>query len=270
MDLVEQHRSTIVFANSRGLAEKLTARLNEIHEFRINNAPSGSESADESESIATSDADTTGEFADISRQHNRFEGATSVLARAHHGSVSKDQRSLIEEDLKTGRLRCVVATSSLELGIDMGHVDLVVQVESPPSTSSGLQRVGRAGHQVGEVSIGRMYPKHRGDVRDAAVISEQMLAGRLEPLAIPANPLDILAQHTISAAAAEDVDVEAWFDTLRRSAPFRNLPRSAYDAVLDLLAGRYPSDEFAHLRPRVVWDRETGTLQARPGRFGWP
>ncbi len=265
VDLVEQHRSTIVFANSRGLAEKLTARLNEIHEFRVNNAPSASEDPDETESIATADAATTGEFADISRQHNRFEGATSVLARAHHGSVSKDQRSLIEEDLKTGRLRCVVATSSLELGIDMGHVDLVVQVESPPSASSGLQRVGRAGHQVGEVSIGRMYPKHRGDVRDAAVISEQMLAGRLEPLAIPANPLDILAQHTISAAAAEDVDVEAWFDTLRRSAPFRNLPRSAYDAVLDLLAGRYPSDEFAHLRPRVVWDRETGTLQARPG-----
>ena len=265
VDLVEQHRSTIVFANSRGLAEKLTARLNEIHEFRINNAPAGSDNPDETEPIAAADAGTTGEFADISRQHNRFEGAASVLARAHHGSVSKDQRSLIEEDLKTGRLRCVVATSSLELGIDMGHVDLVVQVESPPSASSGLQRVGRAGHQVGEVSIGRMYPKHRGDVRDAAVISEQMLAGRLEPLAIPANPLDILAQHTISAAAAADVDVEAWFDTLRRSAPFRNLPRSAYDAVLDLLAGRYPSDEFAHLRPRVVWDRETGTLQARPG-----
>ncbi|WP_345311061.1 ATP-dependent helicase [Kocuria gwangalliensis] len=265
VDLVEQHRSTIVFANSRGLAEKLTARLNEIHEFRLNNAPPGTEDPEQAESIATTDAETTGEFADISRQHNRFEGATSVLARAHHGSVSKDQRSLIEEDLKTGRLRCVVATSSLELGIDMGHVDLVVQVESPPSASSGLQRVGRAGHQVGEVSIGRMYPKHRGDVRDAAVISEQMLAGRLEPLAVPANPLDILAQHTVSTAAAEDVDVEAWFDTLRRCAPFRNLPRSAYDAVLDLLAGRYPSDEFAHLRPRVVWDRETGTLQARPG-----
>ena len=205
------------------------------------------------------------EPAAIPRQSNRHEGASPVLARAHHGSVSKDQRSLIEEDLKTGRLRCVVATSSLELGIDMGHVDLVVQIESPPSAASGLQRVGRAGHQVGEVSIGRIYPKHRGDVRDAAVIAEQMLAGNLEPLSVPANPLDILAQQTVSAVAAEDVDVEAWYDTVRRSAPFRSLPRSAYDAVLDLLAGRYPSDEFAQLRPRLVWDRETGTLQARPG-----
>ncbi|MDR7373240.1 ATP-dependent Lhr-like helicase [Kocuria rhizophila] len=343
VDLVEAHRSTIVFANSRGLAEKLTARLNEIHEFRMENAaeqsPVGERSGDP---VAVGDAlnhlfaesarraageegagpegpngfavegdDTPGtpgapsdgpgrhgrapdhaapfgapgdgtgapdgpggvarpatddrEPAAIPRQSNRHEGASPVLARAHHGSVSKDQRSLIEEDLKTGRLRCVVATSSLELGIDMGHVDLVVQIESPPSAASGLQRVGRAGHQVGEVSIGRIYPKHRGDVRDAAVIAEQMLAGNLEPLSVPANPLDILAQQTVSAVAAEDVDVEAWYDTVRRSAPFRSLPRSAYDAVLDLLAGRYPSDEFAQLRPRLVWDRETGTLQARPG-----
>ncbi|RLZ03629.1 ATP-dependent helicase [Kocuria tytonicola] len=352
VDLVEAHRSTIVFANSRGLAEKLTARLNEIHEFRLENAAEQStgggregsgdpvavgdalnhlfaesarraSGAEDTESegpsfegpapegpafegngtTATSGAasadgsrrhgrapddvpqsgtpgDGTGapddpggvvpsggerEPAAIPRQSNRHEGASPVLARAHHGSVSKDQRSLIEEDLKTGRLRCVVATSSLELGIDMGHVDLVVQIESPPSAASGLQRVGRAGHQVGEVSIGRIYPKHRGDVRDAAVIAEQMLQGNLEPLSVPANPLDILAQQTVSAVAAEDVDVEAWYDTVRRSAPFRSLPRSAYDAVLDLLAGRYPSDEFAQLRPRLVWDRETGTLQARPG-----
>ena len=306
VDLVETHRSTIVFANSRGLSEKLTARLNEIHEFRVDNARS--EAAEPSDRGAPADAalpggpgpddpggtaplqasDAIRDYlagrdggrngtpaggaapavpapAEIARQHNRYEGAPSVLARAHHGSVSKDQRSLIEEDLKTGRLRCVVATSSLELGIDMGHVDLVIQIESPFSASSGLQRVGRAGHRVGEVSIGRIYPKHRGDVRDAAVISEQMLAGRLEPLAVPANPLDILAQQTVSAVAAQDVDVEAWFDTLRRCAPFRSLPRSAYDAVLDLLAGRYPSDEFAHLKPRVVWDRQTGMLQARPG-----
>ncbi|GEC98135.1 hypothetical protein KVA01_02900 [Kocuria varians] len=282
VDLVEAHRSTIVFANSRGLAEKLTARLNEIHEFRTENAQPGP--GGDREPIAVGDA--LGEFltrgaadgedrdqdragiakpAGIARQTNRYEGTSPVLARAHHGSVSKDQRSLIEEDLKTGRLRCVVATSSLELGIDMGHVDLVVQIEAPFSASSGLQRVGRAGHQVGEVSVGRIYPKHRGDVRDAAVIAEQMLAGRLEPLSVPANPLDILAQQTVSAVAAEDVDVEAWYDTVRRSAPFRSLPRSAYDAVLDLLAGRYPSDEFAQLRPRLVWDRETGTLQARPG-----
>ena len=293
VDLVEAHRSTIVFANSRGLAEKLTARLNEIHEFRLENAAEqarggGGNDREGGDPVAVGDAlngllvesgwraagvavegsdvaPGPAPHAAIPRQTNRYEGTSPVLARAHHGSVSKDQRTLIEEDLKTGRLRCVVATSSLELGIDMGHVDLVVQIEAPFSASSGLQRVGRAGHQVGEVSVGRIYPKHRGDVRDAAVIAEQMLAGNLEPLSVPANPLDILAQQTVSAVSAEDVDVEAWYDTVRRSAPFRSLPRSAYDAVLDLLAGRYPSDEFAQLRPRLVWDRETGTLQARPG-----
>jgi ATP-dependent helicase Lhr and Lhr-like helicase len=192
-------------------------------------------------------------------------GAEPVLARAHHGSVSKDQRALIEDDLKTGRLRCVVATSSLELGIDMGAVDLVVQVESPQSVASGLQRVGRAGHQVGEVSRGVLFPKHRQDLVNTAVTVERMLAGRIEPLSIPANPLDILAQQTVAATALGTIDVEEWFDVVRRSAPFATLPRSAFDATLDLLAGRYPSDEFAELRPRIVWDRIAGTLTGRPG-----
>ncbi len=246
VDLVEAHRSTIVFANSRGLAEKLTARLNEIHAFRVEHSQDPG-------------------AAEPSRQHGRYDGAAPVLARAHHGSVSKDQRTLIEEDLKSGQLRCVVATSSLELGIDMGLVDLVVQIESPPSAASGLQRVGRAGHQVGEVSIGRLFPKHRGDLLDATVTVEQMLAGRVESLHIPANPLDVLAQQTVAACALESIGVEDWWDTVRRSAPFLGLPRSAFEAVLDLVSGRYPSDEFAQLKPRVVWDRDEGTLTARPG-----
>ncbi|NHU86324.1 ATP-dependent helicase [Kocuria sp. JC486] len=254
VDLVEAHRSTIVFANSRGLAEKLTARLNEIHAFRVEHTPGNDDGGAPGE-------DGPGP----ARQTGRYEGAAPVLARAHHGSVSKDQRTLIEEDLKSGQLRCVVATSSLELGIDMGAVDLVVQIESPPSAASGLQRVGRAGHQVGEVSVGKLFPKHRGDLLDAAVTVEQMVAGNVESLHVPANPLDVLCQQTVAACALEPVNVEDWWDTVRRAAPFLGLPRGAFDAVLDLVSGRYPSDDFAQLRPRVVWDREEGTLTARPG-----
>ncbi|GAA1771772.1 Lhr family ATP-dependent helicase [Kocuria aegyptia] len=302
VDLVLENRSTIVFANSRGLAEKLTARLNEIYAFRVGHTdPDGAalgggpgtgrdgtgphddagatghpaRSAPRQvgdvlrSALAERDAagagGASGEPADLRRQTGRYEGAAPVLARAHHGSVSKDQRAVIEDDLKTGRLRCVVATSSLELGIDMGAVDLVVQIEAPPSAASGLQRVGRAGHQVGEVSRGWFYPKHRGDLLDAAVTVERMLQGRIEPLAVPLNPLDVLAQQTVAATALGPIDVEEWFDTVRRSCPFLSLPRSAYDATLDLLAGRYPSDEFAELRPRIVWDRETGTIEGRPG-----
>ena len=147
----------------------------------------------------------------------------------------------------------------------MGAVDLVIQVEAPPSAASGLQRVGRAGHQVGEVSRAALFPKHRGDVLHTAVVTERMLAGQIEAISVPANPLDILAQQTIAACANDAIDVETWFETVRRSAPFRTLPRSAYEATLDLLAGKYPSDQFAELRPRVVWDRDHGTLTGRPG-----
>lgn len=192
-------------------------------------------------------------------------GAPPLLARAHHGSVSKEQRATIEDDLKTGRLRCVVATSSLELGIDMGAVDLVIQVESPPSVASGLQRIGRAGHQVGEISKGVLFPKHRTDLIHTSVAVDRMRHGQIEAISIPANPLDVLAQQTVAATALEGIDVEEWFDTVRRSAPFATLPRSAYDATLDLLAGLYPSDEFAELRPRIVWDRVAGTITGRPG-----
>ncbi|MEY3733264.1 MAG: hypothetical protein RL347_623 [Actinomycetota bacterium] len=226
VDLVTQERSSIVFANSRGLAERLTGRLNEVAEERELALP---------------------------------------LARAHHGSVSREQRMIIEEDLKAGRLPAVVATSTLELGIDMGSVDLVVQVESPPSVASGLQRVGRAGHQVGAISRGVIFPKYRGDLLQAAVVVDRMRAGAIEPIRVPANPLDVLAQQVIAMVAMDTWEVEELYDVVRRAAPYRGLPHDAYIAVLDMLSGKYPGDDFAELKPRIVWDRRTGELTARPG-----
>ncbi|WP_102191602.1 ATP-dependent helicase [Microbacterium aurantiacum] len=248
VDRILQNNSTIVFSNSRRLAERLTGRLNEIYSERMG--------------IALPEAAVP---AAMMAQAGATAGADPVLAKAHHGSVSKEQRALVEEELKSGVLRCVVATSSLELGIDMGAVDLVIQVEAPPSAASGLQRVGRAGHQVGEISRAAMFPKHRGDVLHTAIVTERMLAGKIEAIQVPRNPLDILAQQTVAASALGAISVEEWFETVRRSAPFQSLPRSAYEATLDLLAGRYPSDEFAELRPRLVWDRDAGTLTGRPG-----
>lgn len=268
VDLVLSKQSTIVFANSRRLAERLTARLNEIYaERQLMAVDVFSLPAD---SVVDSGPfsglpSSTATPAHMMAQAGSTSGADPVLARAHHGSVSKDQRALIEDDLKSGRLRCVVATSSLELGIDMGAVDLVVQVESPPSVASGLQRVGRAGHQVGEISEGVLFPKHRADLVHTAITVERMLSGKIERLHVPANPLDILAQQTVAATALGSIDVEEWFATVRRSAPFATLPRSAFEATLDLLAGRYPSDEFAELRPRIIWDRNAGTIEGRPG-----
>ena len=254
VDLIESHSSTIVFANSRRLAERLTARLNEIHAER-----SGISLLPEANPQVAGGAP-----AHIMGSGQTF-GAPPVLARAHHGSVSKEQRAVVEEALKRGQLKAVVATSSLELGIDMGAVDLVIQVEAPPSVASGLQRIGRAGHQVGEVSRGVLLPKHRTDLIGCAVSVQRMLAGQIETMRVPANPLDILAQHTVAASALEPLDADRWFDTVRRAAPFATLPRSVYEATLDLLSGKYPSTEFAELRPRLVYDRDTGTLTARPG-----
>ncbi|MFW0111285.1 DEAD/DEAH box helicase [Rothia sp. CCM 9416] len=301
VDLVEANRSTIVFANSRGLAEKLTSRLNEIYLQRCQarqdlsptgepstvTGPSGSteprtvadilaqqlaqanpaqlETDDPKLPLRATPTAGTSSPAQIMGASASASGAPPLLARAHHGSVSKDQRTLIEESLKSGQLRCVVATSSLELGIDMGQVDLVIQVEAPHSVASGLQRVGRAGHQVGEVSRGYLYPKHRGDLLNATVTVQRMLAGKIEPLSIPANPLDILAQQTVAACALGPISVEAWFEALRATAPFATLPRAAFEATLDLLSGFYPSDEFAELRPRIIWDRVAGTIEGRPG-----
>ncbi|NUS42240.1 MAG: ATP-dependent helicase [Mycobacteriaceae bacterium] len=261
VDLVLRHRSSIVFVNSRRQAERLTARLNEVYAERAG-AQAPVDAAPRTPAPVGTAPRTPALIGPTTAVNH---GADPVLARAHHGSVSKEQRAVIEDDLKAGRLRCVVATSSLELGIDMGAVDLVVQVAAPPSVASGLQRVGRAGHQVGEVSRGVMFPKHRTDVLHCAVSSLRMAAGQIERLTVPANPLDILAQQTVAACALEPIDADVWFDTVRRTGSFATLPRSAYESVLDLLSGRYPSDEFAELRPRVVWDRDAGTLTGRPG-----
>jgi ATP-dependent Lhr-like helicase len=191
--------------------------------------------------------------------------AEEDLVRAHHGSLAREQRQEVEDRLKSGTLRGIVATSSLELGIDMGAVDLVVQVESPGSVASGLQRIGRAGHQVGEPSRGKIFPKHRGDLLEVAVVTQRMLAGLIEETRYPRNPLDVLAQQIVAMCAVDEWHVADLFATVRRAANFAELSEEILTAVLDLLAGRYPSDEFAELRPRVVWDRATGLVRAREG-----
>ncbi|MDQ6937378.1 MAG: DEAD/DEAH box helicase, partial [Actinomycetota bacterium] len=283
LDLIEAHRSTIVFANSRRLAERLTARLNELAAERAGvgrpardgqpppaqlmaqagsgypaDRPAGSGYPADGPAGSGYPADGPAGSAHPARVER-------VVARAHHGSVSREQRSIVEEELKAGALPAVVATSSLELGIDMGAVDLVVQVESPPSVAAGLQRIGRAGHHVGAVSRGVMFPKYRGDLVESAVVAERMAAGEIESMRYPRNPLDVLAQQIVAMVAMEPMTVEAVDTLVRRAAPFAGLPASALTAVLDMLAGRYPSADFAELRPRLVWDRVTDELTARPG-----
>nr|MBA3905421.1 DEAD/DEAH box helicase [Pseudonocardiales bacterium] len=258
LELVRAHWSTIVFANSRRLAERLTSRLNEL-------------AAEELENIQDLDAQGSGLGADAAfpaeaiGQSGIGGGAPAAVAKAHHGSMSREQRTLVEEELKAGVLPCVVATSSLELGIDMGAVDLVVQVEAPPSVASGLQRVGRAGHQVGAVSKGVVFPKYRGDLVACAVVAERMTAGAIESLRYPRNPLDVLAQQIVAMVALEPWSLEDLARVVRRAAPFAALPESALQAVLDMLAGRYPSEEFGELRARITWDRVTDQLAGRPG-----
>ncbi|MEX1073129.1 MAG: DEAD/DEAH box helicase [Chloroflexota bacterium] len=219
LELIRAHRSTLVFVNSRRLAERLSSRLNEL--------------------------------------------AGEELVRAHHGSIAREQRLEIEEELKAGRLPALVATSSLELGIDMGAIDLVIQIEAPPSVAAGLQRIGRAGHQVGEPSTGKIFPKYRGDLLEAAVVVRRMLDGAIEETRIPHNPLDVLAQQVVAAGAMDRWTVDALHALVIRAEPFRDLSRAQLEGVLDMLSGRYPSDEFAELRPRIVWDRTTDTIQSR-------
>jgi ATP-dependent helicase Lhr and Lhr-like helicase len=254
LDLIEQHKSTIVFANSRRLAERLCGRLNELAAERA-----------EAAAEARQPARGTRSPAEIMAQAGAAAGAPAEVARAHHGSVSRQERAEIEEALKAGRLPAVVATSSLELGIDMGAVDLVVQVEAPPSVASGLQRVGRAGHNVGDVSRGIIFPKYQGDLVQSAVVAERMADGQIEQLRIPHNPLDVLAQQVVAMTAVDDWPVDELERTVRKAAPFAGLTRPVLEAVLDMLAGRYPSEEFAGLRPRIVWDRVAGIVRARPG-----
>jgi len=224
------HRSTIVFCNARRAAERLAAKLNELAELEGLGGPDGTE-----------------------------------LVKAHHGSLAREQRVVIEDQLKRGVLRAIVATSSLELGIDMGAVDHVVQVESPGSVSRGLQRVGRAGHSVGEPSSGTIFPKHRSDLLEAAVVAGRMRAGLVEETRYLRNPLDVLAQQVVAAVAMEDWPVDHLAALVRRAAGFAELTDDVWRATVDLLAGRYPSEEFAELRPRLVWDRTAGTLRARDG-----
>jgi ATP-dependent Lhr-like helicase len=252
LDLVQAHRSTIVFANSRRLAERLTSRLNELAYERATGeeVPPGTNAA----ALMAQAGSGGGLPSDF-----------QPVAAAHHGSVSREQRAIVEEALKTGRLPAVVATSSLELGIDMGSVDLVVQVEAPPTVASGLQRVGRAGHQVGAVSRGVLFPKYRGDLVQCALVVERMKSGAIESTRYLRNPLDVLAQQIVAVVSERPRTVDEVGALVRRSAPFAALPDSALHAVLDMLAGRYPSDAFAELRPRLTWDRVTDTLTARNG-----
>jgi ATP-dependent helicase Lhr and Lhr-like helicase len=219
LELVREHRSTILFVNSRGLAERVAAEINRL--------------------------------------------ADEELVQAHHGSVSREKRLDIEDRLKRGDLRAVVATSTLELGIDMAAVDLVVLVESPTSVARGLQRVGRSGHSIGQRSVAKVFPKHRGDLLETAVVVERMYAGAIEETIVPRNPIDVLAQQLVAMAAMDDLDIEETHALVRRAMPFQDLTRATFESVLDMLTGRYPSDDFAELRPRLNWDRSTGTVTAR-------
>lgn len=253
LDLIDSHRTTLCFVNSRRVAERLTAHLNELHAARLG-AELDPDAAPPAQVMAQSGASLGVD-----------ETEWPVIARAHHGSVSKERRAEIESDLKSGQLPCVVATSSLELGIDMGSIDLVVQVSSPPAVSSALQRVGRAGHQVGAVSTGIMLPTHRSDLLEATVVVREMLSGGIEPLHDLRNPLDVLAQHLLSMVIDSSTTAAQAYDLVRRCEAYSGLSRAVFDGVVDMLAGRYPSEDFAELRPRLVHDRLTDLLTARPG-----
>jgi ATP-dependent Lhr-like helicase len=235
LEMILAHRTTIIFVNSRRLAERVSQQLTEL-------------------AVATGQAPKGGDGS-----------LGAELVRAHHGSVARPQRLAIEEALKAGRLRAIAATSSLELGIDMGTVDLVIQVESPGAVSRGLQRIGRAGHHVGGVSIGRIVPKFRGDLLEATVVAQKMLAGEVESIRVPDSALDVLAQQIVAMVAADAWRVADLERLVRRTASYRELSRGALTGVLDMLAGRYPSDEFAELRPRLTWDRQADVLVGRKG-----
>ena len=221
LELIRSHTSTLIFVNSRRLAERLAGAVNEL--------------------------------------------AGETLVRSHHGSIAREQRAEVEALLKAGSLRALVATSSLELGIDMGAIDLVVQIEAPPSVASGLQRIGRGGHQVNAVSKGVVFPKFRGDLVACAAVARAMHDGAVEATRYPRNPLDIVAQQIVAMAAMDEWDIDELFATIRRAAPFAELSRAAFEGVLDMLSGRYPSDEFAELRPRITWDRSRGRISGRDG-----
>lgn len=267
LDEVLRHRTTLIFVNSRGLAEKLTARLNDMYA----ESKQGTVATDLSEHRDLGSPEGREQFAG---HYDSVVGSTTMLveshedidaiAMAHHGSVSKDRRKQIEEQLKRGELRCVVATSSLELGIDMGSVDLVVQVAAPLSIASGLQRVGRADHNVGGVSHALFFPITRQQIIGVTTSMECMREGVIEPLHMPRNPLDVLAQQTVAAAAMEDLSTNDWYELVRRSAPFQNLDRSMFDAVIGMMTGAYNSESFSAFRPPLQYNEEAKLISARP------
>lgn len=288
LDEVLAHKSTIVFVNSRGLCEKLTARLNELYAKRLGLDAPHSEVAGFWAAAGSGEATAFGDDAvrGVPTGSDAMRGAPGasfrsdigsttalvtepavVIAKAHHGSVSKEKRLQVERELKAGELPCVVATSSLELGIDMGSIDLVLQVTAPPSVASGLQRVGRANHQVGGRSQGVIFPRTRVEVIDAAVMAEGMEAGAIESTRLVRNALDVLAQQTVAtvAMAPDGLPADDWLACVRRSACYADLGRRSFEGVLDMLAGRYGSGEVAEFAPRILWDRETGLLTPRPG-----
>jgi ATP-dependent helicase Lhr and Lhr-like helicase len=302
LKLVREHRSTIVFVNARRAAERLAKRLNELAaEEPTQELPAtehaGNSQAPQAEDSNASSAGGVGvggsdparrpvsrpaDSASETKSSGEKPSAGSdpptpatgpaadnagplEIARAHHGSLSHEERTVVEEMLKSGQLPCLVATSSLELGIDMGAVDLVIQVESPKSVSRGLQRVGRAGHSLGEVSRGRIFPKFRADLLECAVVVRRMREGAIEETVIPQNPLDVLAQHLVSMAALDEWGIDEVERLVTSTEPFAELSREQLENVLDMLDGRYPSDRFAELRPRIVWDRTRGTMHGRKG-----
>ena len=269
LDQVLAHRTTLVFINSRGACERLTARLNEAYAAR-----GGSENAGEPEPRLASHAAPPSETqAPVHRESWEMGTAAHtepipqgapVIARAHHGSVSKEQRLDVERRLASGELRCVVATASLELGIDIGSIDLVLQVAPPPSVAAGLQRVGRADHRVGGRPRGVIYPVERTHLVDAVVAAEGMRAGTIEHTVLVTNALDVLAQQTVAAVSAGDLTADVWFATVTRAAPYASLPRRAFESVLTLLSGGFSSADLSDFSPRIVWDRATSRLSARP------
>ncbi|HKG37755.1 MAG TPA: DEAD/DEAH box helicase [Conexibacter sp.] len=265
LTLIQQHRSTILFVNNRRSAERIALRLNEL----ANEEPEGDVAASETAVLPERRPATLGPDNASGDDEDRRSGAPVEIARAHHGSLAREERLVVEELLKAGEIPCIVATSSLELGIDMGAVDLVLQVESPKSVAAGLQRIGRAGHNVGDTSKGRIFPKFRADLLECAVVARRMRDGAIEPTVVPRNPLDVLAQQIVAIAATttddEPVNVDDLHALITRTYTYAELSRAQLENVLDMLDGRYPSSEFAELRPRIVWDRVAGTIRPRRG-----
>ena len=259
LELVREHTSTIIFVNNRRGAERLAKRLNELH----NEQPH--EELPATEHAGNGGGAGSREQGELSDPREATSDGPEEIARAHHGSLAHEERLVVEELLKSGKLPCLVATSSLELGIDMGALDLVIQVESPKSVSRGLQRIGRAGHQLNEVSKGRIFPKFRADLLECAVVAKRMRAGEIEETVIPRNPLDVLAQHLVSMVADSEWRVDEVERLVTATEPFSELSREQLENVLDMLDGRYPSEKFAELRPRLVWDRTAGTVRGRKG-----